>query len=164
MGNEFRKIQLRTIILFTSLILMITLYIIVLLTGRSNIFMRENAASLVSASNRQMELNIDSYLTKVEKASALLFSDSTSYTYDPSDESVDAYTKLQISNQINDNITDLGLLDNYADFAVIYSNDDVIGSLSKVTKNMYANGGMYDAFSKILEQEGDRDAFAFCSS
>lgn len=161
MGNEFKKIQLRTIILFASLILVITLYIIVLLTGRSNIFMRENAASLVSASNRQMELNIDSYLTKVEKASALLFSDSTSYTYDPSDESVDAYTKLQISNQINDNITDLGLLDNYADFAVIYSNDDVIGSLSKVTKDMYANGGMYDAFSKILEQEGDRDAWVF---
>ena len=140
MGNEFKKIQLRSIILFASLILGIALYIIVLLTGRSNIFMQENAASLVRASNRQMELNIDSYLNKVRKASALLFSDSTSYTYDPSDDSVDDYTKLQIANQINDNITDLSLLDNYADFAVIYSNDQVIGSLSKVTKSMYVNG------------------------
>lgn len=73
MGNEFKKTQLRTIILFSTLILGISLYIVLLLTGRSNIFMRENAASLISASNRQMELNIDSYLTKVEKASALLF-------------------------------------------------------------------------------------------
>lgn len=161
MGNEFKKIQLRSIILFASLILGIALYIIVLLTGRSNIFMQENAASLVSASNRQMELNIDSYLNKVKKASALLFSDSTSYTYDPSDDSVDDYTKLQIANRINNNITDLSLLDNYADFAVIYSNDQVIGSLSKVTKSKYVNGGMYNAFSKILDEENNLDAWVF---
>ena len=123
--------------------------------------MQENAASLVSASNRQMELNIDSYLSKVEKASALLFSDSTSYTYDPSDDSVDDYTKLQITNQINNNITDLSLLDNYADFAVIYSNDQVIGSLSKVTKSTYVNGGMYNAFSEILDEENNSDAWVF---
>ena len=102
MGNEFKKIQLRSIILFASLILGIALYIIVLLTGRSNIFMQENAASLVRASNRQMELNIDSYLNKVRKASALLFSDSTSYTYDPSDDSVDDYTKLHAFSKILD--------------------------------------------------------------
>jgi diguanylate cyclase (GGDEF)-like protein len=161
MGNEFKKIQLRSIILFASLILGITIYIIVLLTGRSNIFMRENAASLVRASNRQMELNIDSYLSKVEKASALLFSDSTSYTYNPSDKNNDAYTNLQISNRINNSITDLSLLDNYADFAIIYNNDQVIGSLSKVTKSMYVNGGMYNAFSEILDEENDRDAWVF---
>lgn len=161
MNNEFKKTQIRTIILFTTLILVITLYVIVLLTGRSNLFMRENAASLVSASNRQMELNIDSYLAKVEKASALLFSNSTGYTYDPSDENADEYTQLQTANQINDNITDLSILDNYADFAVIYSTDDVIGSLSKVTKDMYADGGMYDAFSEILKQAGENNAWVF---
>lgn len=161
MDNEFKKIQLRTILLFTTLIFVITLYISVLLTGRSNILMRENAASLVSASNRQMELNIDSYLTKVKKASALLFSESTFYSYDPSDETVDAYTKLQTSNQINDKITDLGILNNYADFALIYNNDDLIGSLSKVTKDMYADGGMYDAFSSILDQKGENVAWVF---
>lgn len=161
MSNKFKKTQLRTIILFSTLILVITLYIIILLTGRSNIFMRENAASLVSASNRQMELNIDSYLNKVDKASALLFSDNTNYTYDPTDKDADPYTQLQISNQINDNITDLSLLDNYADFAIIYSDDEVIGSLSKVTKNMYANGGMYDAFLEILEQNDKRGTWYF---
>ena len=134
MENEFKKTQLHTIILFSTLILVITLYIILLLTGRSNIFMRENAASLVSASNRQMELNIDSYLNKVQKASALLFSNNVNYTYDPTKKDADPYTQLQISNQINDNITDLSLLDNYADFALIYQNDEVIGSLSKLTK------------------------------
>ena len=161
MGNEFKKTQLRTIILFSTLILGISLYIVLLLTGRSNIFMRENAASLISASNRQMELNIDSYLTKVEKASALLFSNSTNYTYNPTDKNADPYTQLQISNEINDNITDLSLLDNYADFAIIYSDDEVIGSLSKVTKNMYADGGMYEAFSKILEQNEGNSAWYF---
>lgn len=161
MDNELKKTQLRTIILFSTLILVITLYIILLLTGRSNIFMRENAASLVSASNRQMELNIDSYLNKVQKASALLFSSNTNYTYDSSDKNADPYTQLQISNQINDDITDLSLLDNYADFAIIYQNDEVIGSLSKITKNMYANGGMYDAFYSILKQNDERGTWYF---
>ena len=161
MGNEFKKTQLRTIILFSTLILGISLYIVLLLTGRSNIFMRENAASLISASNRQMELNIDSYLNKVEKASALLFSNSTNYTYNPTDKNADPYTQLQITNEINDNITDLSLLDNYADFAIIYSDDEVIGSLSKVTKNMYADGGMYEAFSNILKQNDEHSTWYF---
>lgn len=161
MKTEFEKIQLRTNLLFFALILLVSAYITVLLSGRANIMLRENAARLVNASNRQMELNIDSYLTKVEKSATLLFSDDTCRNYDPTDENADAYAQLQAANKINDTITNLSILDNYADFAVIYSNDDILGSLSKITRDMYADGGMYDDFSQITGQEEASAAWVF---
>ena len=65
--DRFRKIQLKTTILFTVLITAVSVYIVVLMSGRSDYALRKNASSLIAASNRQMELNINSCLNRVER-------------------------------------------------------------------------------------------------
>ena len=93
--DRFRKIQLKTTILFTVLITAVSVYIVVLMSGRSDYALRKNASSLIAASNRQMELNINSCLNRVEKTPSLLFSDEEYYDYDPDDTSADPYAQLK---------------------------------------------------------------------
>ena len=70
MENEFRKIQLRTILLFSALILGITIYLTLFLAGQSNYILRKNASGLIAASNRQLELNIDGYLSRIQRTAS----------------------------------------------------------------------------------------------
>ena len=153
MEKEFRKIHIRMLVFFVTLVIVVSGLLVMLLVGRSNYALRKNASNLIAGNNRQMELNINSYLKNVEKASSLLFSDDTFWKYDPTDETADQYEQLQISNRMSNYITDLGLMDNYTDFGVVYKNDDVIGWLSKTTRAMYIDGGIYDDYNSILEKQ-----------
>ena len=161
MEEKFRKIQERTVILFAVLFLAISFYLTALLSGRSNYVLKQTASNLIAASNRQMELNIDSYLTKVEKAASLLFAEDDFYDYDPSDESLDPYVKSQTEEAMEDRINDLGILDNYTDFSVVYSNDDIVGWVSKSTRALYTDGGMYADFENILKTDGTDRSWVF---
>lgn len=149
------------LVFFVTLVIVVSGLLVMLLVGRSNYALRKNASNLIAGNNRQMELNINSYLKNVEKASSLLFSDDTFWKYDPTDETADQYEQLQISNRMSNYITDLGLMDNYTDFGVVYKNDDVIGWLSKTTRAMYIDGGIYDDYNSILEKADSDSAWIF---
>jgi diguanylate cyclase (GGDEF)-like protein len=150
MEEKFRKIQMQTVGLFTILIVGISLYLTILLSGQSDNILKQTSAHLVAAHNHQMEMNINSYLTNVEKAASLLFGDEEYYTYDPNDSSLDPYEKQQVVTAMEDRINDFGILDNYTDFSVVYNNGDSIGWISKLTRAMYVNTAMYDDFAAIL--------------
>ena len=159
--DRFRKIQLKTTILFTVLITAVSVYIVVLMSGRSDYALRKNASSLIAASNRQMELNINSCLNRVEKTPSLLFSDEEYYDYDPDDTSADPYAQLKTEEDFGERIDDLGILDNYSDFGVVYRGDHIVGWLSKLTRGMYTDGGMYEDFDGILKDSGKSYAWVF---
>lgn len=150
MEEKFRKIQMQTVGLFTILIVGISLYLTILLSGQSDNILKQTSAHLVAAHNHQMEMNINSYLTNVEKAASLLFGDEEYYTYDPNDSPLDPYEKQQVVTAMEDRINDFGILDNYTDFSVVYNNGDSIGWISKLTRSMYVNTAMYDDFADIL--------------
>lgn len=154
MEEKFREIQVRTVLLFTILVLGLSLDLIVLLNRQADDTLKETAAHFIAAHNSQMEMNINSYLTNVEKAASLLFGNEEYYTYNPDDASLDSYEKQEIIESMTDRIDDFGILDNYTDFSIVYSNGDSIGWISKTTRAMYANIPMYDDFAAIL---GDTD-------
>ncbi len=62
------------LVFFVTLVIVVSGLLVMLLVGRSNYALRKNASNLIAGNNRQMELNINSYLKNVEKASSLLFS------------------------------------------------------------------------------------------
>lgn len=150
MEEKFRKIQMRTVGLFTILILGVSLYLTVLLSGQADNTLKETAALLIAAHDNQLEMNVDSYLAKVEKAASLLFGSEEYCTYDPGNSSMDPYERQRIVNSMEDRINDLGMLDNYTDFSVVYNNGDSIGWISNQTRSMYPTTGMYDDFADIL--------------
>ena len=118
---------MRTVGLFTILILGVSLYLTVLLSGQADNTLKETAALLIAVHDNQLEMNVDSYLAKVEKAASLLFGSEEYCTYDPGDSSMDPYERQRIVNSMEDRINDLGMLDNYTDFSVVYNNGDSIG-------------------------------------
>ncbi len=161
MENEFRKIQLRTILLFSALILGITIYLTLFLAGQSNYILRKNASGLIAASNRQLELNIDGYLSRIQRTASLLYSEKSYFSYDPTDENADEYTQIQTADEINEKIQDLGVTENYSDFGIVYSNDDSVGWISQITQAMYVSGGMYDDFDRLLNEGNGESRWVF---
>ena len=145
----------------TVFFLFLSFFLTVILNWQSDVLVKKTASQLIAAHNQQMEMNLNSYLSKVEKAASLLYSEEEYYTFDPGDENMDPYEKQEITSDMTDRINDLGILDNYTDFSVVYRNDDRIGWLSKVTRAMYSDKQMYADFDSILNAGNGDYAWVF---
>ena len=161
MEEKFRKIQVRTLLLSTVFFLFLSFFLTVILNWQSDVLVKKTASQLIAAHNQQMEMNLNSYLSKVEKAASLLYSEEEYYTFDPGDENMDPYEKQEITSDMTDRINDLGILDNYTDLSVVYRNDDRMGWLSKVTRAMYSDKQMYADFDSILNAGNGDYAWVF---
>ena len=151
------KIQLTMTIIFSLGILMVAIVVTGLTLSSSNTTLRQQVSVLVSANSKQLELNIDSYIREVQQKAALLFSSEEYYGYDPLDTTLDDYKKLQREKAINEKIVDLGIMENFSDFGIIYSDESTIGWISQVTKAMFPKGGMYENFAKTIQNPQTSD-------
>lgn len=156
--EDFRKIQLKIILVFVGIIFLITSFLVVVILGKSNSSIRKSVSSLIGANSRQLEMNINSYLENVEQTVALLFADEDYYLYDETDDRISDYDKIKMEERILNRIVDLGLMENFSDFFIVYADDYKVGWCSHVTGGMFPDGGMYDTFSSYIEntekQEG----------
>lgn len=107
----------------------------------------------VAADAHQMELNVNNYLTKVQQVTALLFSDKNYYMYDATDASLSDYQKIQKETAILNRIVDLGMMNNFCDFGIVYANDNSTGWVSQVTNQMFKDGGIYTYFSSAIPSD-----------
>ena len=115
---------------------------------------------LIAADAHQMELNVDNYLNRLQQVTALLFSDKDYYQYDATDPSLSEYQKIQYENKILNEIVDLGMMNNFCDFGIVYANDSTAGWISQVTDQMFKDGGMYQYFaSNIPDNNLKQDAW-----
>ncbi|MGN0362196.1 MAG: sensor domain-containing diguanylate cyclase [Bilifractor sp.] len=128
---------------------------------RTNETLQNYVATLVAADSRQLELNIDSYLAKVENTVSLLFSDEKYYQFDATDTSLSSYDKIQAEDAIDQEIVRLGLTENFSDFGIVYANDENTGMISEVTTAMYPDQGMYQAFASSINREKTMDGWSF---
>ena len=123
--------------------------------------MLEEVSNLIAADSIQLQLNINTYLNKVEGNVALMFSDEAYYGYDKTTTDLDEYDMIQVENAITDRIVDLGSLENYGDFCVVYADSSTVGWKSKTTGSMYSNGDMYEDLSSYINRERTQDGWAF---
>ena len=161
MNEKMRKIELTLTFLFSASFLVLALAITFVLTDSSNKVLQKNTAYLMAAESRQLELNINRYFEDVEETAALLFSDSDYYAYDATDPDLDEYTKIKQKEMISSRIFDIGLMQNFSDFGIIYSNDETIGWISQVTNAMFPEGGMYEEFSATIGDERAGGGWSF---
>ena len=102
----------------TVFFLFLSFFLTVILNWQSDVLVKKTASQLIAAHNQQMEMNLNSYLSKVEKAASLLYSEEEYYTFDPGDENMDPYEKQEITSDMTDRINELGILDNYTEISV----------------------------------------------
>jgi diguanylate cyclase (GGDEF)-like protein len=123
--------------------------------------MKSKVSSLVNANNYQQVMNVDSYLENIKDTSSLFFSDESYYKYDATDNSYEEFEKIQAENKILERIQDLGVLQNYSDFGVLYANNHTVGWISTESYSLFGDGDMYEGFSsKITDENTDSGWFA----
>lgn len=159
--DRFRKLQTEILFLYVAVILGVSFFLAIVILGRSSMTIREKVSSLIAANSRQLELNINSYLDNVETTATLLFSDESYYLYDATDEMLDEYGKIKSEENIVDRIVDLGLMENFADFGIVYANDHTVGWISNTTAAMFADGGMYEEFAGYITNQKTNDGWIF---
>ena len=151
-SNEtFNRLQVKLILFY-----IVVSFIVILISSLFTYFESRRAATekiseLISADSRQLELNINSYLKSVERNAALLFSDEAYYAYDATDKSLTDYEKIKAEENIENRIIDFGLMENYSDFGIIYSNDETVGWISSTTSDLFPDGGLYRTFSSYIK-------------
>ncbi len=145
---QIRIISAMILITFVALFLLT-----VIMIHQTRTSVKKKFVTLISANSQQLELNIDNYLEKVERNATLLFADENYFLYDETDEQLDDYAKIQKENEIQARIVDLGLMDNYADFSIIYADNRTIGWMSTVTLTMFPGRGLYRGFTDYLKDD-----------
>ncbi len=160
-GERFRFYMIEMLAVFAILVIMITTLIDYVILERTEQTIRREVSGLIDINSRQMELNINSYLERMETAPALLFSDELYYLYDATDPDIEAYDKIKTEETIRNRILDIGLMDNYADFAVVYTDDHKVGWISHGTQDMFKDGGLYDGFAAKIGNNRTKDGWCF---
>lgn len=159
--ERFYKFQVEIFTGFCLIVFLIVFLMMSVILKRTSEAMSENVSSLIAANSHQLELNIESYLDKVETTATLLFADESYYLYDATDSSIEDYDRLQAENAIVSRIVDIGLMENFADFGIVYSNEHTVGWISKTTAGMFVDGGMYETFAGCIQNDRTMDGWSF---
>lgn len=160
-GDRFKAFTIKVLVLFAAVILLVTAildFVVLELSGRA---MQTNVSNLIAANSRQIELNINSYLERTETISTLLFSDESYYLYDATDPELSDYDKIKREETINNRIVDIGLMENYSDFGIVFSDDHRVGWISHGTQDLFPEGGYYDTFASYITNSRKKDGWCF---
>lgn len=156
--------QVLTTIAFIIIIFVSILVVVFNSLSKSSSVLKKKVSSLVSTIDIQMEINIDNYLKTIENTSTLAFStepvynDVIAFQYNPVKEKYDEYDKIQIEDATSNRLIELSLMENYCDFAVVYSDEHTVGKISKGTTSTYENK-LYDVMEKVVTRKRTNDGW-----
>ena len=160
-GDRFKAFMIKVLVFFAAVILLVTAtldFVVLELSGRA---MQTTVSKLIAANSRQIQLNINSYLERTETISTLLFSDESYYLYDETDPALSDYDKIKKEEVINARIVDIGLMENYSDFVIVYSDDHKVGWVSNGIQDLFPEGGVYDTFASYITNSRKKDGWCF---
>lgn len=149
-AKGIRTVEFRILVIFVLIVVCITIFLSAAIVKRSSKAIKKNASDLIAANITQLQFNINSYFDKLETTAALLFSDEAYYKYDATDDSYDEYSKIQAENAIQNRIVDLGIMENFSDFGIIYADNHNVGWISNTTKSMFDGDTLYTDVSNHI--------------
>lgn len=160
-NKSFQSFQTRLLLAFVIVLVVGTGILTTVLLMQSSSVIRDKADNLLASNSRQIQLNIDSYMDRISTSVILLYSDEKYYGYDPTDASLTDYDKIVAEEAIFDRIVEIGIMDNFADFAILYPDDSSVGWVSTTTSDLFAEGGIYDYFAATTEAETNDENWTF---
>ena len=137
--EDVKRIKLSMIIYYAFIIIGITAFIAVSTISKTDDVLMDKVSDLATALNVQMQMNLNSYLDRVETMATLVFAEKDIYTYDATNKNNDEYEALNMENYISEKLHSLCLMENFVDFAIIYRNNHTVGKLSNNTKELFGN-------------------------
>lgn len=110
-------------------------------------------AEMLSVTADQMSISVRLYFKKLEDTGLALLANSEFLAFDADDEGMDQYDKQQTLNAIEKKVSELSVMGNYCDFAVVYKNNVYAGTLTDTTREAfeYESGDMYLYLRQLME-------------
>lgn len=164
LANEeinIKTLQLRLFVIVGVVIFIVVNLITFSINSISSDITSSKVASLFAANCQQIELNINNYFNNVETTTTLLFADEDYYKYNPIKSKYDEYTAIKKEEAIADRIMDLGLMQNFSDFAVVYSDGNRVGWTSNTTAGLFDADVLYNELASRITNERTFDGWAF---
>lgn len=156
--ENIRKFKFAMILYYAVIIIGITVFISTSTIFKTDDVLKSKVSELTSALNVQMQMNINSYLSKVETTAALLFAEKEVYLYDATNESNDEYESLNTENFISDKLYSLCIMENFVDFGIVYRNNHTVGKLSNNTKELFGDR-LYEDLAASINRERTHDGW-----
>ena len=134
---QLRKLQMKLFLAFIGIMIGTNLLLSLVILQRSSDVVQDKISTWIGVNNRQQVLNINSYIDEVEETTALFFSDDSYCEYDATDENIEQFDKIKQETAITNRIEDLGVMNNFCDFGIVYANDHGLGWISNTTYAMF---------------------------
>jgi diguanylate cyclase (GGDEF)-like protein len=150
---QLRRMQFHILFAFVGIILAVTLILSLVILQRSEDAIQKKVTTLIESNTHQQVLNVNAYLEQVEKISSLLFSDEIYYGFDATYNNIEEFDKIQKENAIEERIEDLGVMENFSDFGIIYSDNSTLGWISNSTYDIFSEDNMYGTFASKISNE-----------
>ena len=156
--DEMRKLKFSMIAYYAVIIIGITIFISFSTINKTDDVLKTKVGELTNHLNVQMQMNMDSYLSRVETMATLIFTEKETYTYDATDKNIEKYDALNIENAISEKLYSICLMENFVDFSIVYSNEHTVGKLSNNTKDLFGDR-LYEDLSAIINRARTQDGW-----
>ena len=160
-ATSMQSYRRNLIIIFISAVFLLDIVLTSGISYYASRTMNKKISMLMNASTYQQAMNVDNYFSTVKDTVSLFFSDEEYYEYDATQE-MSEIERLEKENVIYDRIQNLGVLENFADFGIIYSNNSTVGWISEGMFEMLANDEMYSYFASNITDPNTESGW-FCS-
>lgn len=159
-GKEWniQSLKYKVYLIFVVVVMAVTVFLSAVILRKSDTIIKSKVSAMIFANTIQLKLNVSSYLEKLEHPGTMMFSDKSYYTYDATDNSLSEYEKLNIEEAIENRIVDLGMIENFGDFGIIYSNNDSVGWVSNGTRELYKSD-IYNTLAGYITDEHTQDGW-----
>lgn len=143
---------------YAAIILLITVLITVLAINKTEKTLKSKVSSMTTSLNVQMQMNINSYLKRMETTGTLVFAAEEVYLYDPTLSDDSSYEDLNTEKLISDKLYDLCIIENFVDFGIVYRNNHIVGKISNGTKELFGEN-LFADLSAIINRPRTNDGW-----
>lgn len=154
-STEVRIKWLKHMMLLSGVLIIFLLAAIisVLTIKKTDTLLKAKVTSMTSTLNVQMQMNLNSYLQRMETIGTLVFAEEEVYQYSAVDSSNDEYEAIKTEQLIADKLYDLCIMENFVDFAIVYSNNHPVGKMSNGTVELFGDNLYRDLKAMINRQK-----------
>lgn len=160
-STDVRIRRLRNMMLLSGVFIIFLLAVIIsaLTIKKTDTALKTKVTSMTTALNVQMQMNLDSYLQRMETIGTLVFAEEEVYKYSAVDSSNDEYEAIKTEQLIADKLYDLCIMENFVDFAIVYSNNHPVGKISNGTVKLFGDD-LYSDLSAMINRQKTADGWS----
>ena len=132
-NKYFRRLQISMIAGYAVIVAAAVVFVAVFAIRRTDEALKNKVIVMASSLSRQMDMNLESHLSRMETIGTLIFGIDESYTYDATDPDNDEFEAVNTEKIISDKLYSLCIMENFVDYGIVYRNNRTVGKAANDT-------------------------------